>query len=91
MLEYVRGIPRQSNGQDSGFHCHGPGSIPDWETKIAQAKLCSVAKKEKEINVYWLQYPLKLSPFTSGRSISVELQPIASNGSDLEAILACIL
>ena len=54
-------------------------------------KLCSMANKEKEIRVYWLQYPLKLSPFITGRSISVELQPVASNGSHLEAILTCIL
>ena len=86
--------------------CPGNSTAVQWSgfqafTAMAQAqsligrlrlhKLCRVAKKEKEIKAYWLQYPLKLSPFICGRSIRVELQPIASNGSHLEAILACIL
>ena len=27
------------------FHCKGPGSIPDWETKIPQAAQCGKKKK----------------------------------------------
>ena len=34
-----------------GFHCHGPGSIPDWETEILQAVQCSIPPPKNDGNM----------------------------------------
>ena len=33
------------------FHCHGPGSIPGWETEVPQATECGQKKKKKMMNL----------------------------------------
>ena len=37
-----------------GFHCHGPGSIPGWETEIPQAMQCSHKKKKISLS-FWFK------------------------------------
>lgn len=67
---------------------HGPGSIPDWETKVHKPVL--VAKKEKEIKAYWLSIHLSC-PLLFVENQSVLSSTNFLHGSHLEAILTCIL
>ena len=45
----ITGIPRWSNGYESGFHCCGfPGFNPWWQTRLPQAVQCGQKFKKKK-------------------------------------------